>query len=276
MKTLLILLLCMSSHSFAQSEAIRQCLSKSGVVPLQILAKTSIPKKDLDMTLFTICDEMDDPKYEDTPAHFAQIDPWYDQAVSVVGATFSGIYKEAIAALAEGLTGSDAQLRYRAHLNMIRKIKDPYQRIYRVFNLARASQGEYKPILNLIRNPGQIIDAAAAGKPGGICREFALLLSFSLKWVARPDGDTIPAHGGLGPNSFNVSVKYSMQHAWVRVHLPRYEGNRLVGFDRFDLDSTWHDKFIPLNPRRTGEERVSLQNKYNRCMKATECVNRLP
>ena len=84
MKTLVVLLLCMSTQAFAQSEAIRQCLSKSGVLPLQILAKTSIPKKDLDMTLFTICDEMDDPKYEDTPAHFAQVDPWYDQAVSVV------------------------------------------------------------------------------------------------------------------------------------------------------------------------------------------------
>ncbi len=274
MKIMLVLLWMISTQALAQSEAVRQCLKRSSLVPIQVLARSAMPQNELNMALFTLCDEMDDPSYPDTPARFAQYDPWYDRAVSVVGTIISGVYKEGIASLAETLEGSPAQQRYRAHLEMIKRIKDPYQRIQRTFHLARSSQGSYGNILNLLRNPGQVIEAGANGEVGGLCREFAVLLAFSLRWVARPYGDVIPPFGGLSPDAFNVTVEYSMQHAWVRVHMPKYEGGRMTGFNRFDLDSTWHESYIPLNPRRTGEKRQEIETKFKQCQRVVECVNR--
>ncbi len=267
--------LLFSSLSLAatKAERVNKCLADSGLNPLKALSKVSMPHEEKQRAMFTICDEMDDPAQNES-AEFAQIDPLWDQAVSVVGAVFSGFYKEGIAALAETLEGSPAQRRYKAHLEMIKRIKDPHERIIRVFNLARASQGSYGPIINLIRNPGQVIDAGAAGEAGGICREFAVLLAFSLRWVARPYGVQAPTFGGLGENAFNATVVYSARHAWVRVSMAKMQNGRQVGIDQFDLDTTWHDVYTPLNPRRTSEKRASWANKYKICMKATECMNR--
>ncbi|MBY0516715.1 MAG: hypothetical protein K2P81_07400 [Bacteriovoracaceae bacterium] len=273
----LIALALLTTTTFAQTQRVdkvRVCLERANLTPLKILSKVSMPKRDLDMALFTACDELDDPTKNES-AGFAQIDPIYDQGVSVVSSVIAGFYKEGIAALAENLTGSPAQREYRAHLEMIKRIKDPHERLIRTWNLAKSHQGEYGPIVNLLRNPGQIIDAAAEGKRGGICREFALLLAFSLRWVARPYGVEAPQFGGLGPYAFNATIRYSMRHAWVRVNMDKFENGKRVGLQTFDLDTTWHDVFAPLNPRRTGEERWEIAEKSRRCLKAIECVNKV-
>jgi hypothetical protein len=273
MKILLLGLLASSlSLAAPKAEKANKCLADSGLSNLKALSRVSMPYADKQKAMFTICDEMDDPA-ENESAEFAQIDPLWDQAISVVGAVFSGFYKEGIAALAETLEGSPAQRRYKAQLEMIKRIRDPHERVIRVFNLARASQGSYGPIINLIRNPGQIIDAAASGEVGGICREFAVLLAFSLRWVARPYGVQAPTFGGLGDHAFNATVVYSARHAWVRVSMAKMQNGRQVGIEQFDLDSTWHDVYSPLNPRRTGERRSSVGEKYKLCMRASSCLD---
>ncbi len=163
------------------------------------------------------------------------------------------------------LDETELQRSFQKELDQIKQIEDPMERIKKVYDLVVRTQGKYDTEtmgfdtvksgkLVLTNTPGNLINNAEKRGTAGVCREFASLLQWSLLQVARHPSSKTSA---LGPNDFSSEMTGGITtvgpHAWVRVHLPKYNSQgQLQGFQDFDVDTTWYEEFSPVYQRRSG------------------------
>lgn len=184
----------------------------------------------------------------------------------------------------EKLNGSEAQRKFQARLDEIKKIENPMDRVRKTYELVAKTQGFYDTQnMYEARNlsPGNLIDRAAEKGSAGVCRDFASLLQWSLLQVAKHPSSKSDT---LGPNDFSSKFtvgdvpgvggwRNGSGHAWVRVNLPQFENGQLKRFNTFDVDTTLYpQKFTPLMPRRSG---LTPENKFNflsECKQVSSCL----
>jgi hypothetical protein len=202
---------------------------------------------------------------------------------------------QAIGAFAK-LNGSEFQKKFGKELEEIRRIEAPIDRIQKVYELVSRFQGRYDPdsgssntlsglVIATSAAPNVLNNSEARGT-GGVCRDFANLLHWSLQQVARAPSSKSQA---LGPNDFSSSFttgfvptskdgwKRMGGHAWVRVHLPEHDGSgRLREFRNFDLDTTYFPGvFAPLFPRRSGVTAENRTRIEKECREIALCLYRI-
>ncbi|MCM2324037.1 MAG: hypothetical protein NDJ90_12325 [Oligoflexia bacterium] len=183
------------------------------------------------------------------------------------------------------LGGSEAQAKFKAELERIKSEPDPVLRIQRVYELVSRSQGEYDPERGFTpyRLPGPLLDRAKKKEIGGQCRDFALLMYWSLVQVARyPQNEPMSR---LNRNSFSMEVAYGDGHVetgdyvgfheWVRVNLPVYvEPGKPIRFEQFDVDTTWYPgTFSPVMARTQNLSPDELAEKQARCQEMQACLS---
>lgn len=185
------------------------------------------------------------------------------------------------------LGNSEVERRFKAELATIKKIQDPIHRIQATYEMVVKYQGEYDYDNDgnpggggLFTSPKDIILKADEQGAGGVCRDFAKLLYWSLQQVQRPEGAT-SSFNALDTNSFSVSSKMGAgsvdgkgyAHAWLRINLPHRRNGHLE-FERFDIDTTWYSKrFTPLLPRHQGWSDQNLSRMQSQCRRVKECVD---
>lgn len=181
---------------------------------------------------------------------------------------------------------TEVQKQFMNELLSYKKIEDPIVRIQKVYEFVGRSQGEYDKSGGAIsyRSPEALLNKAASDGVGGQCRDYALLLYWSLLQVARHPDDEKTGLGGLSEKSFSLEPvhgngkfndKYVGFHEWVRVNLPRKNpktGQRY--FEKFDLDATWYRKdFTPLMPRHQNFSNKEIIDHKNKCDRLVSCLS---
>lgn len=193
------------------------------------------------------------------------------------------------------------QRAYAKRLASIAEIRDPIVRIRAVYSLVLKYQGAYdswggfpNSVTGLVFfsiTPQNTINNAAWRGSGGVCRQFAQLLHWSLQQVARISDSKSQNLGAFDFNSelmagwmpewveVDANGKQTTRstlfaHAWVRVHLPRFSPKgALVGFENFDLDSTqYNEGFAPLIPRLVGLPAEELARLRKDCAQMMKCL----
>lgn len=233
-------------------------------------------------SIFTACRELDTTYWAGT---FAQHHQGLPEMAGKGVIPFLRLIGYAPAAFIK-LNANTLQRDFNKQLEAIRLIRDPILRIQKVYQLVTRFQGEYDSETTgslPYRRPGAVINKAAKDGVGGQCRDFALLLYWSLLQVARhPDDRRI--YGDLGENSFSVSPQfgdgkfddeYVGFHDWVRVHLAGRDDSYRLYFVRFDLDNTFYPKaFTPLMPRQQNFSERDLAKRKNTCDQLVRCLMR--
>lgn len=157
-----------------------------------------------------------------------------------------GVYDQIARSIANSLFDSDSKM-IGAFVNLItsgakdefwnldsKEVSDFRQRVKEVEGtpLERV-RGIYELVSKSIRyssvlpsNLGSLEKTLRNGE--GICREQAALLSL-----------------GLQESGFQAEVKLGSEHAWVRLSTTNAEGQVVA----IDLDPTWYEDFVPLDPR---------------------------
>lgn len=269
---------CILFSSFS-AQAMNSCFA--GRDPLFTpYAALNITSQELGQSLKTACDELA------KPSNYEKQD--FVMAAFMGLSRFVGlglIFGQGIAAFSD-MDGTPEQVAYMAALQEIRQIENPMERIRLVYKLAAAAQGPYdydnKGIrtwthgkIFLAHTPENILNSQKKYGAAGVCREFAALLQWSLMQVARhPSSKT----GGLSEKDFNSEIATGAPggqgHAWVRVHLPVHsETGMILGFQEFDLDTTWHpERFAILSPRESGLSNADRQTLMRQCQQIYSCV----
>lgn len=198
--------------------------------------------------------------------------------LGAVGQTLSAPLSGQAWAAFSTLNGNENQRRYQRQLDEIKRIPNPMERIKRVYELVARTQGSYNYGSNALRlgTPGNLIDTAAREGSAGVCRDFAALLQWSLMQVARYSGST---RMDLGPTDFSSEMKTGSTpaggHAWVRVNLPNHDAQgRIIGFNRFDLDTTWYpEQFSVLFPRNSSLSEANRTRLVRECSSVVNCLS---
>lgn len=248
----------------------------------QNFSKITGPDIEKSATLVNACDELQTPEMT--------------KGKTILGAAVNsfmtkvafGITGHATGAF-DNLNGSQKQKSFRAELEKIKQIPNSMDRIKQVYDLVVRTQGHYdddnmgkKNVLTgkviFTDAPSNIINAAEKTGTGGVCRDFASLLQWSLLQVARGPHSK---NSALEPNDFSsefitgyVPVNGGTGgHAWVRVHLPQYNSTgQLTGFNNFDLDTTFYSDFSPLFPRLSGLSPENQQRAVRECTQIISCL----
>lgn len=184
------------------------------------------------------------------------------------------------------LNGSAKQKEFLTQLNVIKKNPDPMDRIRQVYQLVVETQGKYDYDSEGHKNmssgffifteaPGNIINNAEKRGTGGVCRDFASLLQWSLLQVSRYEGSKSSALGESDFSSDFISGTVPEGgHAWVRVNMPQFNKGRITGFNTFDLDTTWYQTFSPLFPRNSGLSQANREKAINQCHQISQCLSK--
>lgn len=189
------------------------------------------------------------------------------------------------------LLGGDKNLKlFKAELDKIAKFKDPYERIRKVYELVSTNQGEYDDNqisrahqgidygrrIYLVNTPNAVLNISKKTGIGGVCRDFANLLYWSLNQVNISDGRrSRSVMGGLDESSFSVRKVFSSDHEWIQVLIPNKQKGSLE-FDTIDLDTTYYRHYTPLHPRipnLSNQDRASL---LETCRAVSQCLSRIP
>lgn len=150
--------------------------------------------------------------------------------------------------------------KYYQELIALNRYQDPYERMKQIYNLVIRSQGRYMPTkkrdsqseVTLSRVADTLIRAATTGE-GGVCRDFAVLLAWSLNQANRDtNGNTL----------FLARLEDLFTHVVVTVATDQGE---------FSLDSTQFATFNPLPVPDLDSPASHLQKRANACHKVAEC-----
>ncbi len=205
------------------------------------------------------CEEFEDPRESEVAAHAQGETPWWVSPQVIATSIYTGLFSLGLVRLDD----SAVEKEYQAALDRIRLTPHRAERVKQVFQLARKYQGQGDPENPLqYLHPGRILRRAAAGEPGGVCREFAVLLYWSLLQVARPEGAKLE-------QEFTPEIRYGATHWWVRVHFPKSKGQKL---ESFNIDTTDYLSFVPLQPRQDKELMRWVPLKKNWCQKTIRCL----
>ena len=200
-------------------------------------------------------------------------------AANVLGDMLKPVFQDIPTVVETMLGGNQAVTDYKNRLAVIGRIKDRFVRIRKVYELVVESQGTYdKEDNHTLMTPGIILGRAKAGKPSGVCRDFAKLLEWSLLAVNRSPAlsEELKNWGGLDEDSFMVTQVFDVgsRHAWVEVLLPVGVGDAQV-FHKMDLDTTFYKAYSPLYQRRTGPSERGLDALRTECRAVADCVQKL-
>lgn len=173
------------------------------------------------------------------------------------------------------LNNKGVQKKFQQELDQIRFIRNPHLRIAKVYELVAKYQGKYGDGGMPIRLPTRVLDKAETDGTGGVCRDFSLLLYWSLLQVARPnDGSNINFYSMEFAYGNDSSGNFQGSHQWIRINVPI--SSKKFGparFEQFDLDTTFYQRqFTPLMPRQQGlSDTVALKRK-EKCYALQNCL----
>jgi hypothetical protein len=208
----------------------------------------------------------------------------------VLAPVSAGLFGSAAAAFSRLRSTPEGQS-YMRELDQIREIENPVERVRLTYLLAVENSGEYdhstmgmrtwiSGLLIGANRPENLLANNKLRGTIGVCREFAALLQWSLMQVARHPTSKSMA---LGAADFSSSMVAGIvpgasgwgdggPHAWVRVNLPIIVNGQLKGFNHFDLDSTWYEKFTPLFPRRSNLSELNRNRAIKECNQLRHCI----
>jgi hypothetical protein len=257
------------AHAVEPTDELASCFGDPRPVYLEALAHSGFTAKELKAVLHDSCSDL-----RQTQVH-GKKKLRYRMLDAFERATAESLLQAIPTMFTDVLDRSQVLKDYEARLAEIAKIKDRYVRIRKTYELAIASQGAYDNTRKFkIMVPGNVLKPAKRGKPGGVCRDFAHLLVWSLMHVYRsPESNTF---GGLDEDSFLPKFVADVQagHAWVDVLLPVGLGDEQV-FHRMSLDSTYYDSnYAPLFARRQGLPKAELERKHAECVAVLDCVRK--
>lgn len=179
------------------------------------------------------------------------------------------------------------QQNFMKALEKIKENPNRYERIRDTYKLVSRYQGEYDyetlkkfsiKGLHIWSTPEAVVNDAQTMGSGGVCRNFASLLTWSLLQVARPKGNTSMA---LDETSFSTEFiagdVVGGGHRWVRVNLPKKIPGKGIEFKSIDLDTTWYPATVTaLQPRLDGLTESEMQTLSNKCKQIILCLWNLP
>lgn len=282
----------------AYPERAADCFGREQGLPafLQVIRDSRMPASESMVALSLACAEADPlgkrRAMQDKRGGITEI------REKAIGFFVFGLFGEGTAAFSR-LRGSETQKEFKKRLERIKAKRDRYERIRDVYALVSEFQGKYDyRALNefaltrsyLWLTPAETLDSAKDTGYGGICRNFATLLYWSLLQVARPMGSDSMA---LDESSFSAELMTGPvplrdgsrgEHAWVRVNLPfRKADGPGLRFESVDLDTTFYpNEFAPLIPRLSGvsaEERAGIMTaceRVRRCLFEARIHERSP
>lgn len=242
----LVFLLWLPKTGWSAVTSEQTCFENEAQLPefLRTIAESSMTGQELlDATSFSCVELLDihsaDPGPLQNHARFAQKN-WDIPVLGPVSVKIAEYLSGA-----ESLRLEDVRRDFSDQLKAIRSIKNRYERIHQTYRLVNQYQGKYDrtskmPILST--NPKDTLERSAETSYGGVCRQFAELLKWSLNQVNHQDSDVIN-------ETFTATIASSWDHMWVRVKLPSENGN---GFseETIDLDNTDFPRiFVPLRSR---------------------------
>jgi len=179
------------------------------------------------------------------------------------------------------LGGTQRQNDFKKELNEIKKVKNPVDRIKKVYELVALNQGEYD-YENMkeyrLGTPGNLLNRRDREKSVGVCRDMAALLQWSLMQVSRHPSSK---NHGLESTDFSSELKAGFidggGHVWVRVNLPNHDANgRLIDFTHFDIDTTWYpEQFSILFPRLSSLSDKNFTRLISECVQVIKCLHEL-
>lgn len=173
------------------------------------------------------------------------------------------------AATKSNLNGDPVTNSYALELRKIRAVEDPIVRLQMVYRLSIQHQGQYMnprernklPDNNETSVSDTLIRAATTGK-GGVCRDFAVLLAWSINQVSRDES---------GNELFSAGTEYLLTHVAVRVKIPRSNHGGFPTSDQFELDPTFYEDFNPLPASHLSLPSPALKEQVDQCNKILAC-----
>jgi hypothetical protein len=281
---LLILTFCAAVSSLSYADTSKECFRDKLPYFQNFSQLSSSPKETLQF-MATGCRELAFPKMTKAQSVTDVTESYVSSKI------IFGLFGQAAASFSK-LRGSSLQKQFMAQLEAIKSIHNPMDRIQKVYELVGKNQGHYdydtmgdrtmsSGFGFFAETPNNVLNNAETRGTGGVCRDFASLLQWSLLQVAR---DSDSRSGPLGPHDFSsdfiandITTLDGRRggHAWVRVHLPQYNNRgKLIGFNNFDLDTTWYPKiFSPLFPRLSGLSEQTRIKATLQCNEIVECLS---
>ncbi len=160
---------------------------------------------------------------------------------------------------------SDIEKAYVQRLRGIAKISDPVRRMTEAYLAMNQFRGKYQPYeWDGLPSPGKTLLKAAKSGSGGVCRDFASLLTWSLHHVAR---------GPAGHAHFSVHTKHIPRHALVTVRLFHSPGSRSEKDRLFSLDPTNYQRFTPLPVPDLRASTDTLLKRFESCSRVVRCLS---
>ena len=267
----------------AATDLFHECFEKEAPsLPefLRVTGRSGLDRTDMVASLECSCRELMDPRTV-KPAAMMQQPRSRNESLNFpfefVGTV---LYTHLPTVLMDTMRDGGPVLReYKGQLARIGKIESGIARIRAVYDLVSERQGKYNaaaasPLDHLVATPHRTLEHAKATGSGGACRDFAILLYWSLLNVQRSP-TYVSRLGELDENSFSVRYMISpsdLAHAWVEVEMPHGRGNSL-SFESFQLDTTVGCPFTPLYPRKSGIVEAERAQIYGQCARIAQCLN---
>jgi hypothetical protein len=254
MKQLIFLItiaIAFPAFSRTSKENHRLCFKNETQLPefLRTIAESNLSAKEtLDATYFACVEVQDIETSEPGPvqdhARFAQKN-WDFPVIGPMSVKFAEFFSGT-----DSLRLRDVRRDFAKKLKAIRSLENRYERIHQTYRLVNQYQGKYDrdsklPLFST--NPKDTLERSSETSYGGVCRQFAELLKWSLNQVSQQGSSSIN-------KTFTADIASSWDHMWVRVTLPSEDGSGSVE-ETIDLDNTDHPHlFVPLRSRTSLSE----------------------
>ncbi len=266
------------SLSSEADQGVRACFNDhgSGSPYLELMGQADLPPFDALTSVVTSCREVSSLTKEGLDLNKKH--PYLVEKIANIGEwLIFGLFGRAKSAFSK-FDFTQMQKDYMKSLEKIKQNPERHERIRDVYLLAARYQGIYDygslagfSLKHLSLSPESPLD-----KGGGVCRNFASLLAWSLLQVARPTGNKNMA---LDETSFSSDIVTGPGfrgggHAWVRIKLPK-KREKMPGYDfeEVDLDTTnYPNSFVALSPRHSGMPFKKLEETYRKCREVVSCL----
>ncbi|OQW46945.1 MAG: hypothetical protein A4S09_03290 [Proteobacteria bacterium SG_bin7] len=195
------------------------------------------------------------------------LDTWHFR-----GSLFYLIYAEIPDAF-RNLSHTEEEINYANQLTEIKKIPSAVERIKETYSLVIRHQKPYNYKLTPSSNREIIYTPERTLKYGGVCRDFARTLKWSLQQVAKSSSTDRNAE------TFTPEIQWGHDgkdkgHMWVSVNVPiRNTNGHIQRFAHIDLDSTNYNlSFVPLMPLSKNLSHQQMKQNFKSCQQIISCL----